>query len=168
MGSGKTTFLDLPPEIRNHIYELSGCLKGLPMLQMRSTVTRRGSRHAQEHTLPTTQPSLTMMSKQVRRDTLPMFYGNHGFVFTRFDTESDGSNIETWLEALGAANAKMLFCVVIVVRKKKQQLYVEKTLLPKMRQLGVRVDDIFLRSVRVGYPFCCCETCVMRTAGLLV
>jgi len=42
--------------------------------------------------------------------------------------------------------------------------YIHKTLKPKMRTRGVRLDDDSVGgAVRLGYPFCYCETCVMRT-----
>lgn len=249
-----TTFLDLPPEIRNYIYDLSGCLvawqcgrctrqwrgedpelcyippaddssrvqvyfrspqkccarpqtgdntpmtcpvvgpatfwvnrsshliqreaepgskdivKGPKHLRAKITcgVHCQRAQHAEHHTLSTAQPSLAEVCQQVRSDTLSVFYGFRVFLFTLFDTEIDGFAIEKWLQTIGPANTRMLRAVAIVCRKKKQLLYVEKTLVPIMKKLGVRVEDIVFRSVRVGYPFCFCETCVMRAASLSI
>ncbi|ROV90917.1 hypothetical protein VMCG_09962 [Cytospora schulzeri] len=67
--SGKFHFLKLPPEIRNMIYRLSLVDIGPERLPQR------------RFWLPSfRQPALTQVSRQIRRDTLPMFFESNLFM----------------------------------------------------------------------------------------
>jgi len=67
------SFLDLPPELRNRIYELALPLKGRdhPLI-----IT---APHLDQLMTLATQPSVTRLCKQVRAECLPMFYARANF-----------------------------------------------------------------------------------------
>lgn len=109
-----------------------------------------------------TQPALTKVSKKVRAETLPMFYGKHIFVFIVFEVERDCDSILRWLSRIGMENAEMLRKVVVLYKKKKVVRYFEKELRPEMAKLGARVGDGAVQLMRMKYPYCECEGCVMK------
>ena len=54
-----------------------------------SCIARSAIDHAAHIENGVEQPNLTKVSRQVRNDTLPVFYGSHGFLLTLFDREVD-------------------------------------------------------------------------------
>lgn len=69
------------------------------------------------------QPALTKVSKDIRNETLPMFYGQHRFVFTilsRSGTqrERDFEEIFKWLRAMGKRNVGMLRDVKVKIMER--------------------------------------------------
>ncbi|KAK4546531.1 hypothetical protein LTR36_001748 [Oleoguttula mirabilis] len=114
------------------------------------------------HVQSVAQPALTRVCKRIRAETLSIFYGIHTFFFTIFDNQIDGGALEKWLATIGPANASSLRCLHVVYRQKQQSRYLENTLLPLARTLGVRVDEAVI-SCRLSYPFCYCEMCVLET-----
>lgn len=65
------------------------------------------------------QPELTKVSRQIRNDTLPIFYGSHIFLFTLFDRDVDATSICKWMSRIGRHNVSLLRKVIIVTRSKK-------------------------------------------------
>ena len=108
------------------------------------------------------QPEIMKVSKQVREDTLSIFYGSHTFLVTLMDKNIDGRTIRQWLETIGRKNASRLRDVKLVYRTKKDRRYIEGRLLPAMRRLSVRTDEGMVDVKRLTYPFCYCEGCIRR------
>jgi hypothetical protein len=106
---------------------------------------------------------MTRVSRQVRHDTLPMYYGSHSFLFTLFNLKSDGESIIGWLNTIGPVNAGLLRDLKIVYRTKKLIHILQKGILPKMRELGVKDDAVTVK--RLPYPYCYCEGCVRKLIG---
>jgi hypothetical protein len=112
------------------------------------------------------QPELTKVSKQVRNDTLPIFYGSHSFLFTLFDREIDTASIFKWMRAIDKDNAALLREVKIVVRSKRDMKYAENKLKPALKKQGLDVDGrTDVKVVKLQYPFCYCEGCVRKALG---
>lgn len=233
------TFLSLPAELRNEIYELSGCLEskqrgelgfvaeGCPdgayhdqdsgcelcwfdikdgsscitclfhswhhepysiwvnrngsysTTDHKSGVSKQSLRHnltfherkgepAEAHgahlSSGVEQPALTRVCKEVRDDTLLMFYGGTSFLFTIFDRKIDTTSLFKWLRTIGKQNAGFLARIKIVVRNKKTTEYVQKELIPALRKLGVRTEDDdgveVVQVTKLTYPYCFCEHCI--------
>ena len=76
------TFLSLPAELRNGIYELA--LIEVPMIPERSILayTTRPS-----YERPQKEPALTMTCRQIRRETLKIFYERNIFEFRCYTVE---------------------------------------------------------------------------------
>jgi len=108
------------------------------------------------------QPSLTRVSKQVRNDTLSIFYGKHYFYFALRNITTDRKIITRWLRKIGPQNASLLRKLVIVYSKKENVRYYRKTLSKEMAALGVNVDGA-VKVQRTKYPYCTCNVCVGRT-----
>ena len=110
------------------------------------------------------QPALTKVSKEVRNDTLPIFYGSHCFMFTLFDRNTESASIFKWVRNIGKDSAALLREVKIVVRTKRDGKYVENELKPALKKLGLNAHGgTDAKVVKLRFPFCYCETCV-RTA----
>lgn len=120
-----------------------------------------------KHIDSTSQPALTMINKQIRQETLPMFYGIQSFLFTLFERASDSVSIFKWLRTIGKQNASFLRSIKIVYRKKKDRQYIQKTLMKSMNKLGVRTDakEGVVMAIRLEYPFCYCEGCIRNLLG---
>ncbi|KAK4546753.1 hypothetical protein LTR36_001485 [Oleoguttula mirabilis] len=89
--NGNCRLLELPPELRNHIYELA-----LPTVARWSAIEKYT-----ESDLPNHQPALTRVSRQIRAEALPLYYHNltvELLVSSDYDALDD---CEAWLEATG-------------------------------------------------------------------
>ncbi|KAK3617262.1 hypothetical protein LTR56_025416 [Elasticomyces elasticus] len=113
-------------------------------------------------------PELARVSKEVRADTLPMYYGKHTFHFRLFhghmnqdERDQDETSLLSWLSAIGARNASLLRNFVITFSKDKDAHYIRRNLQPQMAKLGVRVGEA-VKLVRTSYPHCSCVQCVRR------
>ena len=115
--------LSLPTELRNQIYRLvvvvdednvggvardtAICISPIPYRS-----------HVCDLTDWRYQPALTRVSRQVRAESLPVYYGENEFVaFAWFRTGKrfpvGGPDLEAWLRGMGSANMKLLHhCVV--------------------------------------------------------
>ncbi|KAK5705569.1 hypothetical protein LTR97_002688 [Elasticomyces elasticus] len=106
-------FLELPPEIRDQIYELvvkyRDCrTKDMIRLEPKSAWVSLYKRPALH---PATQPAITVVSRQLRGETLPMFYGINEFCM--IGSDADNSNMKSaqvcqWLGGIGVQNAQMI------------------------------------------------------------
>lgn len=124
--------------------------------------------HGLLHTDRVVQPELTKVNKQVRVETLQLFYGSgQSFLFTLFDKDTDSISIFKWLRTIGKHNASLLRSVKIVYRKKKDRKFIEMTLLPAINKLGVRTEakQPVVVVTRLTYPFCYCEECIRKLLG---
>ncbi|KAK4494832.1 hypothetical protein PRZ48_014188 [Zasmidium cellare] len=93
----KTSFLDLPAEIRNSIYELALPRETI-MFPMRSLSNKR----------PRTEfPGLVMASKQIHKETHPMLFNNSTFHFTC------SLDMRAWLRKFGYSRRKLLRNIVV-------------------------------------------------------
>ncbi|KAK3617261.1 hypothetical protein LTR56_025415 [Elasticomyces elasticus] len=106
------------------------------------------------------QPPITRTSKQVRADTLPMFYGTHTFYFVLRDRYQEETIIERWLSKIGRTNAGRLCKVFAIYTTKQDGKDFTKYTAAAMRKLGVRSGVIEL--MRTSYPHCACNRCVLR------
>jgi hypothetical protein len=111
------------------------------------------------------QPALTKVSKQVRNDTLPIFYGSHSFLFTLFDREVDSASIFKWVRKIGKDNAGRLMTVKIVVRRKGDEKYAENELIPALKRQGLKTEGRDVKVIKLSYPYCYCERCVRIVLG---
>ncbi|KAK4898662.1 hypothetical protein LTR27_003834 [Elasticomyces elasticus] len=106
-------------------------------------------------------PKLTRVSRDVRADTLPMYYGKHIFQFRLFHRKQDEKSMLSWLSAIGPRNASLLRNFVITFSKDKDAHYIKRHLQPQMAKLGVRVGEA-VKLVRTSYPYCSCIQCARR------
>ncbi|KAK3718515.1 hypothetical protein LTR37_005019 [Vermiconidia calcicola] len=120
------------------------------------------SDHGHEHIQYVAQPALTEVSKEIREETLSIFYGSHTFLVTLMEKNIDGGLICKWLKTIGKANAARLSDLRLVYRKKKDKHYIQTELMKVMEKLGVRTDDGVLTVKKLEYPFCYCEGCIRR------
>lgn len=66
------------------------------------------------------QPNLTKVSRQVRVETLPMYYGNprHVFMFTILERgEELHKAVARWFSTIGKVNAKSVKQVMVIMRE---------------------------------------------------
>lgn len=112
------------------------------------------------------QPALTKVSKEVRNDTLPIFYGSHSFLLTLFDRDADIASIFKWFRKIGKENAALLREVKIVVRTKGDKKYAQTELKRALKKRGLNADGgTIVKVVKLRYPFCYCEYCVRNAIG---
>ena len=111
------------------------------------------------------QPALTKVSKKVRDETLPIFYGSHSFLFTLFDREIDSASIFKWVRTIGKDNAGLLRKVSIVVRNNKDLKYAENELIPALKRQGLKTEGREVEVYKLPYPNCYCEGCVRKLLG---
>ncbi|KAF7197661.1 hypothetical protein HII31_01000 [Pseudocercospora fuligena] len=238
----KTTFESLPAELRNRIYQLSGCLKfyeepdrnrrscarhtvcgdytadahpvvhgcgdgehcsfaswdgfrdwkaaayfvnGDPTFDTANygprTCVENFARYTTRATSPRkslicyqmtgAQPGLTRVSKKVREDTLPIFYGNHPFVVRLFSANaSDENRVFRWLDTIGPAAANMLREIYIFYARKQQLKHIRNNVLPELRARGVKTAPGELGVVhltRVTYPYNTNEVSVLEATSKL-
>lgn len=102
----KTSFLDLPPEIRNTIYELALRLENANNYDYEWYGVRPN------------QPVLTQTCRQIRLEALPMFYATTRFSGGLCFGWSENWPVEDigwlrWLKAIGPERSKLLRCLVL-------------------------------------------------------
>lgn len=118
-------FMDLPPELRNKVYDCLIPARSMCVVFLRSSTT---SRHRQM----AGYPAITSISRQVRSESLPLFYSRCYFAF-RFAAniilpESQCNKIErnaniaehvrSWAECLSTIHLKHLRKVTLLFRIK--------------------------------------------------
>ena len=99
-------FLKLPAELRNHIYDI--VLISTKVFRLDDIFIYI---HPEEVLYPLHQPPLTCVCRQVRSETLPIFYrDNIFFTDSRIDLFNDyvAAISLLWLDAIGGENRKML------------------------------------------------------------
>lgn len=89
------------------------------------------------------QPSLTRVSKKIRAETLPIFYGNIHVTSYHQRANNDWEEVQLkWIKHIGETNAGMLNRVTVEydfwakcsIKEKKKEIY------EIMKRLGVEVD----------------------------
>ncbi|KAI5362191.1 hypothetical protein Slin14017_G074280 [Septoria linicola] len=148
--TGLSSFESLPSELRNYIYELSGGLCDDPICL-----------HGPEKVV---QPAITRVSKLIREETLPIFYGNHHFVLRLLSqTGPEKSRILLWLDAIGHRNASRLRSVHIVNARKQDRKTIENDFLRDMRVRGVFTSRV--KIARIAAPFKHTEASVLEAGA---
>ena len=71
--SGRCHLLELPPELREAIYAFA-------LVSYKPTVTFKLDRYQQDTYTQANQPPLTRVSRQIRQETLPVWYGGNDIV----------------------------------------------------------------------------------------
>ena len=158
---GRISFLTLSPELRNRIYELACCpLRDGEGGEAHSTAIRIEPRESYELSAPfATQPALTKVSRQIRQETLPIYYGTNEFNLYLDETYRpakgpDGlptrgasyvryikfSTVDRWVKAMGDANAKPIKHISVFSPSFRGDLGIEGIL----ERGGVDMDEIEL------------------------
>lgn len=107
-----TALMDLPAEIRNHIYEL--VLVKHAAIDISITIGKFDS-FARRMSASCKQPALTRVSQALRRETLPMFYGENSFKINLaimlpepcYSRKFSDITIR-WLCCIGATNRRLM------------------------------------------------------------
>ncbi|KAF2173636.1 hypothetical protein M409DRAFT_48583 [Zasmidium cellare ATCC 36951] len=91
----------------------------------------------------TVQPELTMVCRQVRQETLPIFYGNHTFVACWRPVEGDSCGLELWVERIGTTNAGYVRDIRIVCFNKSafQCINLPRGIIERLGLLGVKLGE---------------------------
>ena len=97
------SFLDLPPELRNKIYEMALVKyeSSLDFMDQLGYLTAPWAKAAFQ------QPALTKVSKAIRQESLPVFYGQT-FVVNALNTLPCNTFVMTWLKNMGPQYRRML------------------------------------------------------------
>ena len=198
----QTTFLDLPAELRNHVYELSlpGCLSTYDLIdrcrwlrynhyirresidllwlnrssELRSIIhplhpSWLGGSDANLHAYSVPRAvhhSLLQTNKQIHGETIAMWYGMQQFLWTLLDKgTSDQDSLMAWLDMIGPSNASLIHDLRLVYRREKQARSITRLLVPELRSRGIRTDDGVVRIVKLLFPCCACENCVIPTVA---
>ena len=90
-GTDRCQFLELPAEIRELIY-------GWALKSDKPTVTFLLDYHQRDVYTEGVQPALTRVSKQVRKESLPVFYASNDFVLHTGDPKA--SQTRKWLRCI--------------------------------------------------------------------
>ncbi|KAK5009942.1 hypothetical protein BJ546DRAFT_1129308 [Cryomyces antarcticus] len=92
------SFLKLPPELRNRIYKL--------------VLIRRWPIIADVWFMVVHPPALTQVCQQLRRETLPIFYGANKFIG---DVIGDQTSLLLWFRGIGHENCRLIRQLQILV-----------------------------------------------------
>jgi hypothetical protein len=98
-------FLSLPQELRDHIYELA-------LVKPRNTITMLSNYSCFQSEVSAAQPALARVNRQIRQETLPIFYSANLFLAELSD-ETDLDTAKRWLQAIGDENVKSLRRLVL-------------------------------------------------------
>lgn len=93
-------FLDLPPEIREQVYE---CL----VVKPKNTITMLSNHNIFKSEVSACQPALCWVNRQIRHEALATFYSNNLFLAELGDRD-DLATAKQWLHAIGDANVACL------------------------------------------------------------
>ena len=104
--SPKSHLLALPPELREQIFSYA-------VTSPKQTVTFRLDKYQLETYDQARQPPLTLVSKQIRHETLPLYYGNNNFVLHTEGLKSEDA--ARWLRS-NEPHLSRLGCVKVWVR----------------------------------------------------
>lgn len=106
--------MDLPPELRARIYDFA-VPNTIVKVHWKSVSERRDTAiYRTTMTMLYSQPALTRVSKQLRIETLPLFYDHSWFVFA-IDSQADAADLAMlrWLKAL-SPKSRSLMCMMDV------------------------------------------------------
>lgn len=133
--------LDLPKELRDEIFSHL-------LLKPRNTITMLSNSHCFRSEVSAAQPALSQVSKQLRAETLPVFYGSNRFLAELGDAE-DLETAKNWLVAIGDGNVRFLRHLVLsgwtrrAHNEQSQQVgnYCYVRLIFDLREGKVRVEE---------------------------
>jgi hypothetical protein len=92
--------LDLPQELRDQIY-------GYLMLKQKTHITMLPHYSCSQSLVSAAQPALCYVNKQIRTETLPIFYSSNLFLAELSD-DTDLAVAKNWLAAIGNENLRHL------------------------------------------------------------
>ncbi|KAK4892303.1 hypothetical protein LTR27_009137 [Elasticomyces elasticus] len=132
--------MDLPAEIRNRIFELAVSSHNV-CSEARTTIDLQGLRcRGDVYKYAAAQPAITRVSRQLRKDTLEMFYNVNQLVIEltelytwRLASVGD-HKASRWLEAVGPQQAAFIKAITI------------KYSLHALRQLGTSIDRVMVET----------------------
>ena len=140
MDPEKTDFLDLPPELRNRIYELS-------LVQGRSI----NPVHLEDQR----QPAITRTCHQIRKETLPIYYSQNHFILTRCCYNCNYGNARDhigyscsitkarpadWIKAMGCENLQHISRIRLSCLLHTCPHYFSISLLQRSSGSGLEID----------------------------
>lgn len=97
--------LDLPKELRDQI--VSSIL-----IKPQNTITMLSNSHCFQSEVSASQPAISKVSKQLRAETLPIFYSSNLFLAELSDP-ADLATAKNWLAAIGDGNVRHLRHLVL-------------------------------------------------------
>lgn len=97
--------LDLPKELRDAIFSHI-------LLKPQNTITMLSNSHCFRSEVSAAQPTISQVSRQLRAETLPVFYGSNRFLAELGDPE-DLDTAKNWLGAIGDQNVRFLRHLVL-------------------------------------------------------
>ena len=98
-----TGLLLLPPELRDEIYQYI-------IIKPKNVITMiwcNNSFQSKNFALSAAQPTLTRVNKQIRAETLPVFYNSNLFS-AELSVSEDVAVAKSWLDAIGETNIRNL------------------------------------------------------------
>lgn len=97
--------LDLPKELRDQI--VSSIL-----IKPQNTITMLSNSHCFQSEVSASQPTISMVSKQLRAEALPIFYSSNHFL-AELSNPDDLATARNWLAAIGDGNVRHLRHLVL-------------------------------------------------------
>lgn len=170
----RANLLSIPPEIRNRIcmlvLVLGGPLtpsdgekgpEGIRMIEVADSeiMEWRGSDYTEYHNYGTEawlkQPPLTRVCKQLREETLPIYYGANTFLMHVWENESEkikgrtqklySQGTRPWLKSIGEENRGMINSVVLESDDKETPVSAAR-FTSACRAAGVGLDNAMVTS----------------------
>ena len=99
------TLVDLPKELRDEIFSHL-------LLKPQNTITMLSNSHCFRSEISAAQPTISRVCKQLRAETLPIFYSSNRFLAELGDPE-DLATAKNWLLAIGDENVRHLRHLVL-------------------------------------------------------
>lgn len=118
-----------------------------------------------EHVVSISQPAPSKVSKELRPETLSLFYGGYIFMFTAFKYKQIFDAPSSWLKKIGKRDAALVRKLMIVLPYAKDasdRLEIKSSLYKRLKGLGCEAEVKFMS---YEYGRCRCETCVLRQEG---
>lgn len=118
--------------------------------------------HLWEHVVGVSQPALSKVSKQLRTETLAIFYGEPIFMFTAFKFQEIFEAPMAWMKQIGSHNAALVEKVMVVLPRMSGlygRILIKAWLSRQLKSVGAE-PVVKLKSYKYGR--CRCETCVLR------
>ena len=164
----RMSFLSLPAELRTRIYELvtipqsdretnyetGYTFRKQPAIRIGCrNILGSASRHMQNTPAGRNcrgwalQPSITRISRQVRTESLPVYYGANEFFFEPYDRKENANTpvefpyVQRWLKAIGPENRNLLKTVSIRGGSLNYRWYSARRFVALMAKRGIDLPD---------------------------
>ena len=146
----RSSFMSLSPELRNRVYDLvmipnkdgaggvehsrAICVQQAVVYVYDSDETDDDNERIYGEVVKRwrNQPAITRVSRQVRAETLPMYYGLNEFIAYNWDPENEGTwefggffSAHRWLSRMGRANAALIKQFAVHIPRQHQMCVVE-------------------------------------------